>query len=90
MIKRIYAVHDSATKVFGLPFYAIRPEQAVRDFTYAANDPQTEIYRYANDYSLYFLGTFDDETGQIIHSRPEHVVNAFAVKNHELTEVAQA
>lgn len=83
MKKLIFACFDQKTKLFGLPFYSVRREAAIRDFAFAANDPQTEIYQYSTDYSLFYLGTFDDETGELQPVVPEHVVQAYLLKDSD-------
>lgn len=80
MKKGIYAVFDQASKLFSNPWLAVRREQAIRDFTYAANDPETEICKYSNDYALVCLGEFDDETGLYTTHQPEFLLSAFTVK----------
>lgn len=77
MIKFVFCVFDSKARVYAAPFLAPRREVAVRDFTRAARDPQLDIYRFPEDYSLYELGTFDDETAALsLHLQPEAVVTA--------------
>lgn len=84
MIKSIYAVFDSKTKLFGNPFNSLRQEAAVRDFQYAANDPSTDICRYSSDFALYFLGTFCDESGKYeTLDQPQHIVSAFQLKSED-------
>lgn len=84
MIKNIYCVFDSKTKLFGNPFTSIRQESAVRDFGYAANQKDNEICRYASDYALYFIGTFDDESGKCeTLDQPQHIVSAFQLKSED-------
>jgi len=89
MKKLMFACYDKKTKIFGLPFYSIRREQALRDFQYASNDPQTEICRHAVDFSLFYLGTFDDEAGTIEPVVPEHVADAFVLKAYAQLEIDQ-
>lgn len=84
MLKQMFAVYDKKTKIFSNPWFSIRKEAAIRDFTYAANDPATEICRYANDYALFYIGSFNDETGEVLSlTSPEHVVSAFTLQNPE-------
>lgn len=85
MKKLMFACFDQKTKLFGLPFYSVRREQALRDFAYAANDPETEICRYSLDYSLFYIGTFDDETGELeMPPMPEHICQAFTLKETQI------
>lgn len=87
MLKNIYVCYDSKTKIFSAPFYAIRDEQATRDFAYAANDPQTDICRHSSDFALYKLGSYDDETGLITSNPPVFMCSAFTLKQSVTTEV---
>lgn len=60
-----FAIYDSKTKIFGTPFFSINNATAIRTFTDAANDAQTNINRHPEDFSLHHIGTFDAETGEI-------------------------
>lgn len=62
MIKDIFVVHDAKVGAFGTPFYAENISVAIRSFKYAANDHTTEIGKYPTDFSLYHLGTYNDQT----------------------------
>lgn len=78
MIKNIYSVFDKKAQLFCAPFCSVNDHTALRDFTYAANDPTTDIHRYSLDYSLYYVGSFDDESGHISTDvQRRHVADAF-------------
>lgn len=62
MKKIVCSIYDHKAKVFCVPFFSVNNETAQRDFGYAANDPKTEIGRYPTDFTLFRLGTYDDET----------------------------
>lgn len=77
MIKSIYVVFDSKTKLFGMPFMSVNQGAAIRDFEYAANDRNNDIGRYPTDFGLYFLGTFCDETAKYeTLDQVQHIVSA--------------
>lgn len=76
MIKQFFAVLDSKAGIYGNPFISLNTETAIRDFTYATTDPETQISRYPEDFALYLLGSFNDETGEIIHAGVEILVHA--------------
>lgn len=65
MVTSIFSVYDSKAKVFAPPFISINDLTAVRDFHRAANDPDSNIFLYPTDYTLFKIGTFDDSTGVI-------------------------
>jgi len=61
----IFCVHDSKADVWGRPFTVQSLGLAKRGFTEAANDATTEICKYAEDFSLWQLGSFDEQTGSL-------------------------
>jgi len=78
MIKNIYSVFDKKAQLFCAPFYSVNDQTALRDFTRAANDQDSDINRYSLDYSLYYIGSFDDESGHISTDvQRRHVADAF-------------
>lgn len=76
MIKEVFMVRDTRAGVYSNPFVSIRREIALRDFGRAANDGQSEIYHYPDDFALYYCGTFNDESGKIDWCEPEYIQTA--------------
>lgn len=62
---KLFSVFDQKALAFMPPFFAVRTEQAMRSFTECANDAQHAFSRSPQDYTLYELGVFDDETALI-------------------------
>lgn len=60
MIINLYSVYDAATNAFLQPMYALSKGQIIRGITTAVNDPNHDFHKYARDYTLFELGTFDD------------------------------
>lgn len=75
----IVAVRDLAVETFARPFTVHHPRQAVRSFTDEVNNPESEIHKHTEDYELFSLGTFNDETGEI-QSHVERIVRAIDLK----------
>ena len=69
MIFKIFSSYDEKTEAFLPPFYLPTIEAAKRHFGDAVNNPETSIHLHPGDYSLFSLGTFDDETGEIIYNK---------------------
>jgi len=72
MVKNVYSVFDSKASVFAVPFTSVNNLTAIRDFSRAANDPQSDLARFPEDYFLYQVATFDDNSGLI---SPVQLVN---------------
>lgn len=77
MKKVVCSVYDVKAVCYSNPFYAPNTAVAVRDFQAAAVDPQSGISRNPEDYSLFLLATYDDETGAFEnHTPPRHLISA--------------
>lgn len=71
MIQGVYSVYDSKLKAYMLPFYAATEAVAIRSFSNAANDDSTGLAKNPADYTLFFLATFNDESGEIVMRSPQ-------------------
>lgn len=60
----VFSVYDSAAKAYLPPFFAPTAELAKRMFTIAANDQAHNFNKYAADYTLFELGTWDDQDAE--------------------------
>lgn len=87
MIQNVYTIKDAKSNTFANPFYSINHNTAIRSFNQAANDPQTTIHQYPEDFSLYYLGTFNDENADFkAEQTPQFVANPTTVKKVEENE----
>ncbi|QXP44299.1 MAG: nonstructural protein [Arizlama microvirus] len=64
MIKYIFAIYDSKANAFCEPVFTPNQAIAERSFTIASNDKTTYIGQSPTDYTLFRLGTWDDESGK--------------------------
>lgn len=65
MIKKIYAVYDKKAQTeLGL-FEQPNDLVAIRDFSQACANKDSQIAKFAEDYELMSLGSIDTETGVI-------------------------
>lgn len=66
MIKKLYSVYDkkaqSTLQVFELPNDLV----AIRDFSQICTNKESQIAKFAEDYSLMCLGELNTETGVIV------------------------
>lgn len=66
MKSQVFAVFDQAAAAYMQPFFMIARGQAVRVFSDMARDVATNIGRHPEDFTLFYLGEFDDEKGQFV------------------------
>lgn len=62
----IFSIYDSKAEAYMLPFFQPTIGTALRSVQIAANDPESMIHRYAEDYTLFQIGTWDERAGVII------------------------
>lgn len=65
MIYGVYAIYDSAAHVFTAPTIDISDASAVRSFQQAISNSGSVMNFKPDDFSLYQVGTFDVETGEL-------------------------
>lgn len=78
MIHKIFSVRDAKVDAYLQPFFAPTHGSALRSLTDAVNDPKHEFFKHAADYSLWYLGDFDDSDGVLVRhetGRPVHVMD---------------
>jgi hypothetical protein len=65
MLHYVVCVKDRAAEVFNRPFFVPHRNVAVRDFTDEVNRSaaDNQLNKHPDDFDLYLLGTYDDNTG---------------------------
>lgn len=76
----VCAVRDSAMMAFAPPMAFIAMGQAQRSFRDEANRKDSAIYAHPEDYELWMLGWFDEDSGRLEPVNPECVCRAKDVK----------
>lgn len=77
----MFAPFDSKLKVWMNPMFFMHSGQAERTWQEIANDPQSLVCKHPEDFTLFQVGEFNDETGEIssIHP-PVQLMAAVAAK----------
>ena len=84
MVLKAFSVYDDKAKTFNTPFYKHTHGEAERDFKTAVNEVRegNNLNKYPEDYDLFFIGEYDDQTGKFeALSTPQHVCKAVMVKH---------
>jgi len=79
MILRAYSIYDNKALIYNPPYFAGTDGAALRSFQEVANDMNTSIGRHPGDYSLWYVGDFDDLHGVLIPVRAAHVADAVSL-----------
>jgi len=67
-------VKDRAADAYGRPMFVPSTGVAIRSFSDEINraDADNQLYNHPDDFDLYELGEFDDNTGKfVIHEEPK-------------------
>ena len=83
MIINVYTIFDVKAQFYNKPFYLANDSVAVRTFSDLANDPQTDVAKHPEDYILFALGTYNDETAKIEWNEPKTMCRAHELINRE-------
>lgn len=75
MIRVIFSVRDSASELYGQPFFVPSRGVALRSFADEANRAAADnaLNQHPEDFILYELGTFDESTGAFSCHEPQQV-----------------
>ncbi|UDN67785.1 nonstructural protein [robinz microvirus RP_117] len=73
---QMFAVYDSAVTAYMPPFFTRSKGEALRSFSDACNSKDSNFNKYAADYTLYFVGEYDDVTANFFDVVPVRIVGA--------------
>lgn len=81
MQMKMYSVRDAKAQIYHPPYYKHTHGEAERDFRTLTNDEKSTLSQYPEDFDLYFLGEYDDQTGKMLPlDTPQHVIKAIDCK----------
>lgn len=61
----IYTIFDAAAQTFTRPIFLPADGMATRVFVDMIQDPNQELHKYPQDYTLFRIGTYDDQDANI-------------------------
>ncbi|UPW41048.1 nonstructural protein [Sigmofec virus UA08Rod_5667] len=80
MIFRVYAMRDSLTG-FANPTFEVNDAVALRNFEAAIlSSPRSSLFHHSpEDFTLHFLGTFDSDSGELVHFPVTQIASGSAI-----------
>lgn len=80
MILKVFSIRDAKGEVFHTPFFKRHHGEAERDFMALVRDPKSQLHQFPDDFDLYFIGEYDDQTGVFKSlDTPQHMMKAVNV-----------
>ena len=86
MRQNVYSIRDRCSKLYDRPWVAHSDAAAVRSFTDIATDEEHPIGRHPEDFTLFRIGTWDEQEGVLKGEAAEKVVNGAEVQTAEVIE----
>lgn len=74
-----YSIYDKAVQAYARVFMLRTDAEAKRGFTSVCTDPEGDINKAPQDYTLFRIGEFDDGTGELSGCDPIAVARAHEV-----------
>lgn len=65
---KICAIKDRQLDSFITPFPMQSLGQAIRGFRDEVNNPQSDLHKHPEDYELYHIADFDQDTGALVQT----------------------
>lgn len=85
MKMQVYTVYDSKAAIYMPPFFMKTKGEAVRAFKNTVNDTEHPFYRNPEDYALFYLGVYDDESAAFrLQETPEVIARAHELKEQKI------
>lgn len=89
MVLKAYSIRDEKSEIFHLPFFKHTHGEAEREFKTLTNDNKSTISKFPEDYDLFHIGTYDDNTGKFEPLvTPTHMVKAIQLKEQAQSPVS--
>lgn len=84
---KMFSVCDTKAQIFHVPFYKQTTTEAERDFSNLVNDERTTISKNPEDFDLFIVGEYDDQTGKVTCPQtPTHLVKGVFLKKNSVTQ----
>ena len=90
MIINVYAIHDSKAHSYLQPFFMHNDDLAIRSFTDASMNTESQFNQHPLDYTLFHIGTYDDETSIITAVAPPNMLITSALAITKANETIKA
>jgi hypothetical protein len=64
LTKNVYAIYDSKGEIYMDPVLGMNNATVLRSLQAAVNDPNHDFHKFAEDFTLFHIGTWNDKKGE--------------------------
>ena len=84
----MYVIHDITSELYTQPFFGVNDAVAIRSASNLVQNPGTTFYDNPEDFRLYHIGSYNDETLEIIQAGPKllHRLSDLMIKNLPMSD----
>ena len=83
MIQKVFSVFDQKAQVYSKPFFCPNEGVATRSLIDVMRSEEHEFSKYAEDFVLFELGQFDDDSGMLEPlQEPQVITRLMALKGN--------
>ncbi len=68
-----YSIYDSKSKIFSPPFFLRSRGEAIRAFSTTAGDKTNNVGKFPEDFTLFQVGHYDDNTGALTQGKLDSI-----------------
>ena len=72
---QIFTIYDNIAKAYQNPIYSLNQGAAVRIFSEAINDESTYLAKSPQDFILYYIGEYEEQSGCITSDIPRKIIH---------------
>lgn len=76
MKTRMFAIYDVKAQMYNAPFFMPSVGMAIRAFSDLVNDAQSMVAKHPEDYQLFEVGGFDDNSGEASSVTPVKFISS--------------
>lgn len=81
---KIYSIYDKKMGTYIRPMFVTHLIEIQRNLVNILEDKKTIISQFPSDHELYFLGEFDEKTGQQkLKEKPEFILNVTELQEEQ-------
>lgn len=77
-----YSLFDVKTGLYSQPHFLQTNGHAIRSFALACENADSDLNKFHSDFSLFHIGTFNTETGELTKQLPKQLATATEFINH--------
>jgi len=75
MKQKIFSIYDSKADAYLTPFFLHQEAMAIRVFSDCINSETHQFGKHPEDYTLFSIGTWEDQSGKFSTTNPKSIGN---------------